>query len=118
MSILRGRVVNLDKSMATISIQGNNLICQRIDQIEKGDDVKVLLKGPEVIIHNSTRTGSNIFQAVIKTSAHTGQFIEYKILIKDQKIKVSRAITDYPLYKDGDNVFIEIPSSACLIVLE
>ena len=118
MSILRGRVVDLDKSMATINIQGNNLICQRIDQIEKGDDVKVLLKGTEAIIHNSKRTGSNIFQAVIKTSAHTGQFVEYKISIKDQKIKVSRAITEHPLYKAGDNVFIEIPSSACSIVLE
>ncbi len=118
MSILKGKILDLDKSMATVNIQGNNLICQRIDQIEKGDDVKVLLKGSEVIIHNSERTGSNIFQAIIKTSAHTGQFVEYKILVKDQKIKVSRATTAYPLYKAGDNVFIEIPSSACSLVLE
>ena len=118
MSILKGKILDFDKSMATIDIQGNNLICQSIDQIESGNEVKVLLKGSEVIIHNSKRTGSNIFQAVVKSTAHTGQFVEYKILIKDQKIKVSRASTDYPLYKTGDNVFIEIPSAACSLVLE
>ena len=118
MSILKGKILDVDKSMATIDIQENNLICQSIDQIESGKDVKILLKGSEVIIHDSKRTGSNIFQAVVKSSAHTGQFVEYKILVKDQKIKVSRPSTDYPLYKAGDNVFIEIPSSACSLVLE
>ena len=118
MSLIGGKIKNLTDSNIEIDVKGNSLICQRRDIDEKQDNIKVLVRGTDVIIYNTERSGSNIFPAKIKSATHIGQFIEYKILIDTQKIKVTKSVEESEAYKSGDSVFIEIPSSACFVVNE
>ena len=118
MSLIGGKIKNLTNSNIEIDVEGNSLICQRRDIDEKQDNVKVLVRGTDVIIHNTERSGSNIFPVKIKSATHAGQFIEYKILIDTQIIKVTKNVEGSEAYRSGDSVFIEIPSSACFVVNE
>ena len=118
MSLIGGKIKNLTDSNIEIDVKGNSLICQRRDIDEKQENIKVLVRGTDVIIYNTERSGSNIFPAKIKSATHVGQFIEYKVLIDTQIIKVTKNVEESEAYKSGDSVFIEIPPSACFVVNE
>ena len=118
MSLIGGKIENLTDSNIEIDVEGNVLICQRRNVNEKQDNIKVLVKGTDVIIHNTERSGSNIFPVKIKSATHVGQFIEYKVLINTQIIKVTKNVEGSEVYSAGDSIFIEIPSSACFVVNE
>lgn len=129
MSLISGEIVNSSDSTIDIKIGENILSCNQDKEFDKKDNAFVLIRGTEVIIHNTKRSDSNIFPAKIKSATYAGQVIEYKLIINDQIIKVAKNIEEFitssdasnhkhSLHEVGKEVFIEIPAMACYLVNE
>ena len=89
-----------------------------------------MIRGTEVVIHNNKRSVDNLLPAKIKSATYAGQIVEYKMIVNDQVIKVPKSIEEFiipeegsdetihSLHESGEEVYIEIPDSACHVVKE
>lgn len=116
MSVIDGKIVDVSGGATEVEMGGGNLFCKSNLGLPKGNDVKVLIRGSHVITHKTPRKGSNIFKSSVQSVTNTGIFIEYKLLINDEMVKIMRDPIEGKIFQKGDDVFIEIPSEACVLV--
>ena len=130
MSLIKGRVTGNSEKSTTIKIGNENITCKKEKQWKEDEEVGVLIRGTEVIIHNNKRPVDNLVPAKIKSATYAGQIVEYKMIVDNQLIKVPKSIEEFiipeegsdttvhSLHESGEEVFIEIPESACHLVKE
>ena len=130
MSLIKGKVTKKSEKTVDIKIGNDNLVCKNQRGWNENEEVSVLIRGTEVVIHNNKRPVDNILPAKIKSATYAGQIVEYKMIVNDQIIKVPKSIEEFiipeegsnttihSLHESGEDVFIEIPDSACHVVKE
>ncbi len=117
MSVVDGKVVDAREAATEVEMAGGMLLCKGNSDLKQGQAVKVLIRGPRVRVHKTRRTGSNVFPALIESITNAGLFMEYKLKLDDHVIKILRDPLEETL-SEGEEVFIEIPSNACVLVRE
>ncbi len=116
MSPLDATILSKDDGVVTVDISGGTLTCKSDIDSKKGDKIKLLIMSSHVITHNSSRSGSNIFKCKVINVTNAGSFIEYKLDLNENTIKLTRdSLDEFPLSK-GDVIYLEIPSHACRLV--
>lgn len=118
MSSLDVIILSKNNDIMTVELSGGTLTCKSTIDSNKGDKIKLLIMGSHVILHNSSREGSNIFKCKVANVTNTGSFIEYNFALDDNTIKITRdSLEEFSISK-GDSIYLEIPSHACRLVKE
>ncbi|MBH58849.1 MAG: polyamine ABC transporter ATP-binding protein [Thaumarchaeota archaeon] len=130
MSLIRGKIKENNEKSTVVRLSNDVINCRKESKWEENEEVGILIRGTEVIIHNNKRPVQNVIPAKIKSATYAGQIVEYKIIVNEQVIKVPKSIdefiipeegsdtTTHSLHESGEEVFIEIPESACHLVKE
>ncbi len=117
MSVVDGKIIDARETSTEVEMAGGRLLCKGNSDLKQGQPVKVLIRGPRVRVHETARTGSNIFPVLVESVTNAGLFIEYKLKLDNHLIKILRDPLEGTL-SEGKEVFIEIPSDACVLVRE
>ena len=130
MSLIRAKIKENNEESTTVSVGNDVINCRKESKWEENEEVGILIRGTEVIIHNNKRPVQNVIPAKIKSATYAGQIVEYKVIVNEQVIKVPKSIEEFiipeegsnttihSLHESGEEVFIEIPESACHLVKE
>ena len=130
MSLIKGSVSNNSEKTVEIKIGNHKIVCRKQRDWNENEEVGILIRGTEVVIHNNKRSVNNLLPAKIKSATYAGQIVEYKMIVDDQLIKVPKSIEEFiipeegsdetihSLHESGEDVYIEIPDSACHVVKE
>ena len=130
MSLIKGNVSNNSEKTVEIKIGNHKIVCRKQRDWNENEEVGILIRGTEVVIHNNKRPVDNLLPAKIKSATYAGQIVEYKMIVNDQVIKVPKSIEEFiipeegsnetihSLHESGEDVYIEIPDSACHVVKE
>ena len=81
MSLIKGSVLDNSEKLTTVKIGNESISCKKEKQWEKDEEIGVLIRGTEVIIHNNKRQVKNLVPAKIKSATYAGQIVEYKMIV-------------------------------------
>ena len=116
-NVLPGVVEEIDDDTMSVRVDFGLLNGPAVEGCAVGSDVLVAIRPESMILSRESAGRSDAMPCVVETDAFLGTFMEYRVRLAGQHLRVRMPPTS-DVFNRGDNAYVNIPKDSCVVIAQ
>ena len=116
-NVVQGVVKAIEDDTMSVQVGFGLLNSPAVEGCAVGSDVLVAIRPEGMILSRESAAGSAAMPCVVESDAFLGSYMEYRIRVADQDLRVRMPPTA-EMFDRGDSAYVHIPTDSCVVIAQ